>query len=225
MQLVGQVYIYFRYWGNFPSVSSYNFKTIFILPFEGSWYIANGGINIEASHSWDIYTQRYAYDFIILNNEKKSYHKNQNFVHDYYCFSKNIIAPANGKVVKIYNGQKDFTNVGDDRIDENASDIRGNFIIIKHSKNEYSLLAHLMKDTILVKKNEWVKTGQLIAKCGNSGHSTEPHLHFHLQNGKSFYFSAGLPILFKNFNVTKENFTINQSEPDYITKDFFVSNS
>lgn len=41
-----------------------------------------------------------------------------------------------------------------------------------------------------------------IAKCGNSGNTSEPHLHFQLNDGKSFFASAGLPVRFKNVLAT-----------------------
>lgn len=41
-----------------------------------------------------------------------------------------------------------------------------------------------------------MREGQVIGRCGNSGHSTEPHLHFHVQGHPSFYLAAGLPVRF-----------------------------
>ena len=75
-------------------------------------------------------------------------------------------------------------------------DLKGNHVIIKHKFNEYSYVGNLMPNSVTVKVGDKVKQGQVIAKCGNSGYTSEPHLHFQLQSGKSFNVSAGLPIGF-----------------------------
>lgn len=59
----------------------------------------------------------------------------------------------------------------------------GNAIIIEHANSEYSLVAHLRNNSILVEVGDTVETGEMIAQCGNSGASDMPHLHFHVMNG------------------------------------------
>lgn len=62
--------------------------------------------------------------------------------------------------------------------------IYGNYIVLQHYNGMTSLYAHLSK--ILVKKEDKVNGGQLIAKSGTTGASTGPHLHFELkENGKT----------------------------------------
>jgi murein DD-endopeptidase MepM/ murein hydrolase activator NlpD len=114
------------------------------------------------------------------------------------------LSPADGIVVKVNNHIRDYTGVGDHSIDWKTWDFRGNFVVIKHADKEFSFLAHLRKDSILVKKGDFVRAGQVIGLCGNSGHSTEPHLHFHLQNNRNFWFTRGLPIVFKNAAVASK---------------------
>ena len=46
-----------------------------------------------------------------------------------------------------------------------------------------------------------VKQGEVIAKCGNSGNTSMPHIHFQLQSGKNAFLSAGLPIAFSNIKA------------------------
>ena len=81
--------------------------------------------------------------------------------------------------------------------------IRGNYVLICHSDGEYSLLAHLKPDSIRVSVGQSIKRGEKIAECGNSGNTSEPHLHFQVQLGKSFYSSPGLPVEFENIKVKK----------------------
>jgi murein DD-endopeptidase MepM/ murein hydrolase activator NlpD len=123
-------------------------------------------------------------------------------VSDFYCYGKKILAPADGIIVEVKNDYKDSKIMGNGKTDPLIKDIRGNYIIIKHAENEYSFLAHLMPNSILVSVGQPIKRKQPIAMCGNSGNTSEPHLHFHIQNGQNFFTSMGLPIHFQNIQAT-----------------------
>jgi hypothetical protein len=70
--------------------------------------------------------------------------------------------------------------------------VPGNLVVIKHADGEYSLFAHFKQNSIRVKIGDKVAKGQLIGLCGNSGNSSEAHLHFQVQNTPFF---ADEPIL------------------------------
>lgn len=176
------------------------------LPFQGVWTVVNGGVTKEFSHSWEINSQRYAYDFIILNNEGKSHFGDATTPSNYFCYGKKIFAPADGVVVEVRKDCGDSIIMGGGKTDPFIKDIRGNYIVIKHADKEYSCLAHLMPDSITVSVGEHVKRKQQIALCGNSGNTSEPHLHFQIQNGKNFFFSAGLPIHFEQITVVPQEY-------------------
>jgi murein DD-endopeptidase MepM/ murein hydrolase activator NlpD len=93
--------------------------------------------------------------------------------------------------------------------------IAGNSVLIKHADGEYCLLAHLKRGSVRVRVGEAVKQSQEIGRCGHSGNSTEPHLHFQFQNGKSFYFNSGLPVKFTGF-ARKSDDQETRVEQDYI---------
>jgi len=57
--------------------------------------------------------------------------------------------------------------------------LAGNHIVMSVESNIYILLAHLLKCSILVNEGEKVSQGQMIGRVGNSGNTTEPHLHMH----------------------------------------------
>ena len=176
---------------------TYDCKVIYILPFEGKWTVVNGGVGKDLSHSWDVVSQRYAYDFIIVDDNGKSSSGNKTQLDSYFCYGKNILAPADGTVLKVLKSLRD-SRVDGKRVYNDAWYIGGNSIVIKHAENEYTELCHLMPGSIAVKPGDQVKQGDVIAKCGNSGNTSEPHLHFQLQSGKSFFFSTGLPVPFTN---------------------------
>ncbi|MBS4538301.1 M23 family metallopeptidase [Clostridium sp. D2Q-11] len=202
LQRIGIFKVNKKFGNEVPSVFNYKSEIEYTLPFEGKWVVVNGCYTKDFSHSWNIPTQRYAYDFIILDEEGKSYRNEFNQCESYYCYDKNILAPADGIVVEISNEAKDSLIFKNGKFFSKSSHIAGNYIVIKHSEKEYSTFAHLKKDSITVKVGDSISRGDIIAKCGNTGNSTEPHLHFQLQTGQSFYNSAGLPIKFNNIKLT-----------------------
>lgn len=197
LQVAGLVYATIKFRNkNIDCIDSYIHEIKYALPFDGEWYTANGGVTKSTSHSWDILPQRFAYDFMIVDEEGKSYHGNKQDLCSYYCYGKDILAPADGVVVSIKSSFPDCRIMSDGQPDPDTPDIGGNRIIIKHSKNEYSAICHLMPKSVTVQKGQTVRRGDVIAKCGNSGNTTEPHIHFQIQNTPHFYSCIGIPILF-----------------------------
>lgn len=142
------------------------------LPFIGKWTVSQGHDG-EYTHQDD---WRHAWDFVITNDEGKQYTRDGNFVEDYFCFNKPVTAPAEGIVEEVID-YIDDNLIGDVNLEHNW----GNTVIIKHSDNVYSKLSHLKKNSIKVKPGDKVSNGQTLAKCGNSGRSPFPHLHFQIQ--------------------------------------------
>lgn len=211
--LFGIPVIYLRNLFRLPNPSNYKSKLPYSLPFDGLWIVANGGITKETSHSWNICSQRYAYDFYIQENGR-TFRNNGKKLNDYLCYGEPVLAAVNGTVVEIQDLFED-TPIGESgEAICSASDVRGNYIIIQHSKREYSMTAHIKRGSFCVKEGEKVRRGQQIACCGNSGNTSEPHIHFQVQQGKSFLLSASLPIKFERIknHTTKENSDIRRGD-------------
>ena len=175
----------------------YQTKTALTLPFNGKWYIFNGGRTHEhgAHHfiSWGS-GQRYAIDVVIWK-DGKSHQGSGEHNTDYYCFGEPLFAPGNGVVTAIENTIAD--NIpGELNGDGTAA---GNYVMIDHLNGEHSLLAHFKQGTIAVTVGDTVSTGDLLGETGNSGNSTEPHLHYHLQNSSVLLKSTGLPAQFESY--------------------------
>lgn len=196
LQILGLKYAKIRYRKIQKAIDSYELKVEYTLPFAGEWYTINGGVTKNTSHSWEVLPQRFAYDFAIVDEEGESCHGDKKDLNNYYCYGKEILAPADGVVVSIKNNFPDCRIMDDGQPDPDISDIAGNRIIIKHSSGEYSAICHLMPKSVIVQKGQMVRRGDVIAKCGNSGNTSEPHVHFQVQNTARFYSCIGLPILF-----------------------------
>ncbi len=145
---------------------------IFTLPFFGEWTVTQGHQGkITHQNQW-----RHAWDFEILDQDGKPHSSEGRAKEDYYCYGLPVIAPADGWIEEII----DF--VDDNLIGEvNLKQNWGNTVIIRHSEGMYSKLCHLQPRTIKAKKHTYVKRGEVLGYCGNSGRSPRPHLHFQIQ--------------------------------------------
>ena len=142
------------------------------LPFIGKWLVSQGyDGNITHKGDWSK-----ALDFIIVDNELKTYDQYAATPENFYCYGKPVIAPANG-FVQLIEDLIDDNEIGKINQDKNW----GNTIIIKHAEGLYTKLSHLRKNSFKVKAGDYVKQGDIIGYCGNSGRSPEPHLHFQVQ--------------------------------------------
>ncbi len=144
----------------------------FALPFFGPWEVSQG-YSGKLTHLGDWSN---ALDFVISDEQHKTYQLNGLRMNDYYCYNKPVLAPADGLVLQIINHVND-NEVGEMDTKQNW----GNTIILKHSEGLYSQLSHLKRDSFKVNEGAWVSKGTVLASCGASGRSPEPHIHFQLQ--------------------------------------------
>jgi hypothetical protein len=82
-----------------------------------------------------------------------------------------------------------------------ARSLIGNHVLIRHAEGEYGLYAHLVPGSVEVEPEDRVEQEQIIGCCGHSGHSSEPYLHFHLQDSAALSEGMGLPVEFSSVEV------------------------
>lgn len=166
------------------------------LPFKGEWSVTWGGDTKEQNYHVESVAQKNAFD-ILIKDEQGSTHKGSGeFNEDYYAFGKELYAPCDGEVVLVVDGVKD--NIPGVL---NPIYIPGNTVIIKTTTGEYAFFAHFKQHSIVVKQGQKVTTGALLGFCGNSGNSSEPHLHFHLQNTEDMTKATGAKCFFDQLKV------------------------
>jgi hypothetical protein len=168
-------------------------KTIFDFPFDGEWLVFWGGHNILVNYHYEFEPVRYAYDFLKESNGF-SYEGDPKRNESYFAFDQDVLAPAEGVVVAAVDGIPDNEPVGE----VNETQPAGNMVTIKLSNGEFSTIAHLKNGSVKVKAGDTVAAGQLIGKCGNSGNSTEPHIHFQVSAPSGAVNMSTIPISFKN---------------------------
>ncbi|NWJ49686.1 MAG: peptidoglycan DD-metalloendopeptidase family protein [Bacteroidetes bacterium] len=174
-------------------------KTNLILPFKGSWDVFWGGDTKELNYHVESEAQKNAFDFLIIDKSGKTYKTDGKTNEDFYAFGKEIIAPCDGEIVLVVDGVKD--NIPSEM---NLFDVGGNTVILKTGNNEYLVFCHFKHQSIKVKEGQKVVQGQLLGLCGNTGHSSEAHLHFHIQNVEDVNKATGVKCYFDSIIVNEK---------------------
>lgn len=170
--------------------------TKLILPFENEWDVVWGGDTKENNYHVAVPSQKNAFDFVIRGETGKSYRTNGQTNEDYYCFGQPIISPCDAEVVIVIDGVKD--NIPGEM---NSYFAMGNTVVLRTEHNEYIYLCHFKQHSIQVKEGSRVRKGELLGLCGNSGNSSEAHLHFHIQNVENMNIATGVKSYFENILV------------------------
>jgi murein DD-endopeptidase MepM/ murein hydrolase activator NlpD len=169
------------------------------LPFRGTWSVVWGGDTPALNHHVDSPSQRRAADLVVVDDAGATHKGDGRDNRDYFAYGKEVIAVADGVVVTAVDG------VPDNQPGEmNTMFVPGNLIVIEHAGGVWSAYAHLVPGSLAVKVGAKVRRGQLLGRCGNSGNSSEPHLHFQVEDGPRFEKSWGIEPVFAAVEVTRD---------------------
>ncbi|MVN76216.1 peptidoglycan DD-metalloendopeptidase family protein [Hymenobacter sp. HMF4947] len=143
------------------------------LPFLGEWRCTQGYADGGPTHQgpWG-----QALDFAITDKEGQTYEGSGRTLSDFYCYDKPVLAPADGTVEEVVQHLPDNA-IGEVDTRQNW----GNTVVLRHAPGLYSQLSHLRAYSVRVRPGQAVRRGEVLASCGSSGRSPEPHLHFQLQ--------------------------------------------
>ena len=201
LQMVGGAASFLRHRGSFPDSESYEQQAPYRLPVDGTWTVVNGSPEREYSHSWIYPNQRYAYDVLVTDEDGRSRPEGTNTaVENYYCYDEPVVAPADGVVVDSFDAALEASRGGGFSHPLKRS-IPGGHVVLKHAESEYSFLAHLRPGSVPVEPGQRVERGQVVGRCGHSGISSEPHLHFQIQDSPDFLTAASLPVQFDDIEI------------------------
>jgi murein DD-endopeptidase MepM/ murein hydrolase activator NlpD len=160
----------------------------FHFPADGQWTVVHGGPRRATNYHHGSRSQRYAYDIVVKKNGRQKPAGSAKTNNAYYCYGKTLRAPASGVVVRAIN------DVPENRPGERGR-AGGNGLVIDHGFGEFSALWHMIPGSVKVKAGDRVEVGQPIGRVGNSGRSTMPHIHFHV-NSDDGGRPIGLPAAF-----------------------------
>jgi Peptidase family M23 len=159
------------------------------LPFGGVWGVVQGFDSGDTHHGY----AAFALDFAPPQDVARFARLVQPRLEDFACFGRPVLAPADGRVVRIATGLPDlppYAEVAKQSANSKKADRNpktktsgsgsGNFVIIQHADHVYTELVHLQAGSIRVAVGDAVRRGQPVGACGNSGNARTPHLHLGL---------------------------------------------
>ena len=151
-----------------------------VSPLAEEWYVSQGGRAELVNYHYVTSAQRHAIDLVQLV-DGRTHTVGGSDLDDYYIFGAAVLAPSDGVVTSVVDGLADQP-IGS----EDHGHPAGNHIVIDVSGERYLLLAHLREGSVQVEVGDRVAAGQVIAQAGNSGSTTEPHVHMQAFNLPSF---------------------------------------
>lgn len=189
------------------------------LPFTGRWLARNSPARRVPSHGTDLLGERYAIDFIGVDDRRRTAtHRDWRTLlatepaQRFFAYGRPILAPADGVVVVAHNGEDDHVArrsqlalvpyaLGQvSRLRRGVPAIAGNHLIVAlPGGGGFVALVHLRAGSIRVAVGDQVVAGQPIAECGNSGNSTQPHLHIQVMDSADLSVARGVPMVFRRF--------------------------
>jgi murein DD-endopeptidase MepM/ murein hydrolase activator NlpD len=173
--------------------AGYRQHTRLRLPFDGTWWVFWGGATERQNYHVIAPDQRHAWDILVWRNGG-THRRDGKHLTDYWAFGRRILAPAPARVIEAVDGLPD--NVPGHMDPQHAA---GNHVVLDLGHGEYALIAHLRHGSVAVKVGDRVRTGQLLGRCGNSGNTSEPHVHFHVQDSPTLFRAKGVPVEFSDY--------------------------
>lgn len=192
---------------------------VLALPFTRRWLARNSPARRVPSHGVDLFGQRFAIDFVGVDDRHRTAARRdwrtllateppERFV----AFGRPILAPADGVVVAAHDGEPDhaarrsqlalvpYALCQASRLRRGVAAVAGNHVIIElRDRRAFVALVHLRAGSLRVRPGERVTVGQPLAECGNSGNSTQPHVHVQVMDSPDLSAARGVPMAFRDF--------------------------
>lgn len=182
-------------------------------PFTGRWLVQNSPANRVPSHGTTAFASSYAIDFVPVDARGRTAPVRLTTLvrperpDRFPGFGRPVLAPVAGTVTASHGGEEDhrafrgLPSVGyaltqGRRAALGWVALAGNHVVIQAAGGVVVALCHLRRGTPVVEVGDSVVAGQLVGHCGNSGNSTEPHLHLQALNSWPPEHAIAVPISF-----------------------------
>jgi hypothetical protein len=189
-------------------------------PVSGRWVPVNSPADKVPSHGTHELGQTYAIDLVYAPDPDVAWKALRSGTiaarpETFPAFGRPVAAPADGVVVQVCGWQRDhwsrnswpallylmvegmlFRQTLSLLTFSGGRFVLGNHVVLDLGDGTYAVLAHLRRGSVRVRKGQRVRAGDVLGEVGNSGNSSEPHLHFHLMDGPRHMIAAGVPFAF-----------------------------
>jgi len=179
-------------------------------PLKGDHWLAGNGPSNTSGHRQALIpidghaaiSQRFAIDWVQLRDDGKTFQGDEKDNKNYLAYGHEAYAVADGVVTEVKDGiPENVPGLNSRAVPITLETVGGNHVIIDIGGGHFAFYAHLQPGSLRVKLGDKVRRGQVVGLVGNSGNSTEPHLHFHIENGSSPLGAEGLPYSLASFEV------------------------
>lgn len=186
------------------------------LPFRGRWRTEMSPARRIPSHGTTFFGTSHAIDFVAVDEHGRSAPRSWRSIFAteppeiFVGFGAEVLAPVAGRVVAVHDGEEDhearrsqvallpyaLTQAGRARRGHDA--LAGNHVVVEVAPGgPVLLLAHLRQGSACVQVGEEIAARQPVGECGNSGNSTEPHVHVQVSDTMDWDSAQGLPLAFR----------------------------
>ena len=186
-------------------------------PVAGRWSALNSPASRVPSHGTNAYGQTFAIDLVHepTADARPRFGAGPGFrePEEFPGFGREVVAPADGRVVAVRDGARDHRSrstwpafaymVVEGFVRELGGPrfLLGNVVVLDLGDGSFATLAHLQQGSAAVEPGRTVRRGELLGRCGNSGNSSEPHVHLQLADRSRALVAAGLPFVFAGVEV------------------------
>ena len=182
-------------------------------PFTGRWLVQNSPARRVPSHGTRLFATAYAIDFVPVDERGRTAPLSLTSLLRpeppvaFTGFGRPVTAPAPGRVAAVHDGEPDHHAVRGfpsiayaltqrSRVAEGWPGLAGNHVVIEVGAGEHVALCHLQRGSVRVTLGQVVVVGDELGRCGNSGNSTEPHVHLQAMTGPDPRHAEAVPITF-----------------------------
>ena len=186
-------------------------------PVVGRWAALNSPATKVPSHGVRAYGQAYAIDLVHEPDDRRrpafGTGEMMRAVTEYPAYGQEVRSMVDGEVVTVVDGQRDhrarsstagvvymmvegaLRELGGPRF------VIGNHFVVRSDHGVFALVAHLQRGSVSVREGDRVHAGQRLGLCGNSGNTSEPHVHAHLMDRRSPWTGQGVPMVFADVSI------------------------